>query len=67
MWTLVVVVLDEAVYSTAKLVHRVGGVEIDPFLLDGSPEAFYPDVVLAAALAVHTHPRKQQGINRNQQ
>ena len=55
MWTLVVVEPDEAVYSTSKFVHRFGGVEIDPFLFDGSPEAFYPDVVLAAALAVHAH------------
>ena len=55
MRTLVVVEFDETVYSSSMFVHCEGGIDVDPFLLDGSPEAFYPDVVLAAALAVHTH------------
>ncbi len=53
--TLVVVELNEAVYPTSKFVHCVGGIEVDPFLFDGSPEVFYPDIVHAADLAVHTH------------
>ena len=36
-------------------VWLVGGIEVDPFLFDGSPEVFYPDIDHAADLAVHTH------------
>lgn len=53
MWSLIVVVLDELLDTVAQLVHRLSGIEIDVFLLDGAPEPLYPDVVLAASSAVH--------------
>ena len=49
---LAVVEHDKVVYSIAKLVHSVGGIEVVQFLLYGSTEAFIPNFVLATALAV---------------
>jgi len=39
--------------GTACGTHAVIGFEIDFFVLDGAPQAFYKDVVTPSALAIH--------------
>ena len=53
MGAFVVVELDVVAYPLTQLHDRVGRIDIDVFLLDSAPETFYPDVVLAAAPAIH--------------
>ena len=53
MGAFVVVELDVVAYPLTQLHDRVGRIDIDVFLLDSAPEPFYPDVVLAAAPAIH--------------
>ncbi len=54
MRTSVVVELYEIADSLAQLHYGVGGVEVIVLLLDGAPEALYPDVALTPAASVHT-------------
>ena len=49
----VVVILDVAPDALPQAWHVVLGVDVDMLRLDGTPEALYPDVVLAAATAIH--------------
>lgn len=53
MGAAVVVVLDVVLDASPKNDHVVFGIQIDVFRLDGSPEAFNPNVVLAAPTPVH--------------
>ena len=53
MGAFVVVELDVVAYSLTQLHDRVGRIDRDVFLLDSAPEPLYPDVVLAAAPAIH--------------
>lgn len=53
MRSLIVVVAYPLVNSRSEFPDVVGRKEIDILLFDGSPEALYPDVVLAAAASVH--------------
>ena len=52
----VVVILDVALDALPQAWHVVLGVDVDMLRLDGAPEAFYPDVVLAAAASIHADP-----------
>ena len=49
----VVVVLDVILDALPQKRHIVLGVDVDILRLDGTPEAFYPDVVLASSTSVH--------------
>ena len=49
----VVVVLDVILDALPQKRHIVLGVDVDVLRLDGTPEAFYPDVVLASSAPVH--------------
>ena len=40
MWSIVVVVLDELVDSSAKFIHCICRINVYVFLLDSTPEAF---------------------------
>ena len=52
----VVVILDVAPDALPQARHVVLWVDVVMLRLDGTPEALYPDVVLAAATAIHTDP-----------
>ena len=52
----VVVILDVVPNALSQARHVVLRVDIDILRLDGTPEALYPDVVLAAAAAIHADP-----------
>ena len=52
----VVVILDVVPDTLSQARHVVLWVDVDILRLDGMLEALYPDVVLAAAAAVHTDP-----------
>ena len=54
MTSTVVIILDIVSDSLPKKRHIVIGVDVDILRLDGTPEAFYPDVVLAASVSIHT-------------
>ena len=49
----VIVILDVVPNALSQARHVVLRVDIDIFRLDGTPEALYPDVVLAASAAIH--------------
>lgn len=51
----VVVVVYELLDAIAQFVHAVGRVQTDVFLLYGTPESLYPDVVLTSSTAIHTN------------
>ena len=48
-----VVVVDELCTSAAQINAVLGRTQVDVLMLEGSPEAFYEDVVDRTALAVH--------------
>ena len=50
----VVVILDVIPDSLPQKRHIVLRVDVDVLRLDGTPEAFYPDIVLASSMSVHT-------------
>ena len=52
----VVVIFDVVPDALPQARHVVLWVDVDMLRLDGTPEALYPDVVLAAATAIHTDP-----------
>lgn len=52
----VVVILDVAPDALPQARHVVLRVDIDIHRLNGTPKALYPDVVLAAAAAIHADP-----------
>ena len=52
----VVVILDVVPDALPQARHVVLWVDVDMLRLDGTPEALYPDVVLAAAAAIHADP-----------
>ena len=49
----VVVILDVVPDALPQVRYVVLWVDVDMLRLDGTPEALYPDVVLAAAAAIH--------------
>ena len=52
----VVVILDIAPDAQSQARHVVFWVDVDILHLDGTPKTLYPDVVLAAAAAIHADP-----------
>ena len=52
----VVVILDVVPDALSQARHVVFWVDVDILHLDGTPETLYPDVVLAAAAAIHADP-----------
>ena len=52
----VIVILDVVPNALSQARHVVLRVDIDILRLNGTPEALYPDVVLAAAAAIHADP-----------
>ena len=49
----VALILDVVPDALPQKRHIVLGVDVDILRLDGTPEAFYPDIVLASSPAVH--------------
>ena len=53
---LIVVEFDKLIDVLTQFFHRLCRVQVDVLHLDGTPETLYPDVVLAAAAAIHADP-----------
>ena len=54
MWPTIIVILDEGGNTFPELMPIIGRIQIDIFLLDSTPETFYPNIVFTSASTVHT-------------
>jgi len=54
MWPAVVVIFHELANAFTKFGSVISRIQVDILLLNGTPEALYPYIVLASVSAIHT-------------